>query len=127
ALIALMVAITAFVSQGYTAQRLDLGDGSVWVANGEQQVIGRANTEIGLLNTVVESGGAELDVVQQGATVLLVDRANTRLDVVDPANSEVVDSVPLPAEGPRVTLAGGYAVIHAEDTGEVWIVAEPDL
>ncbi|MCW4386687.1 Ig-like domain-containing protein [Salinibacterium sp. SYSU T00001] len=126
-LIALLVAIVAFVSQGYTAQRLDLGDGSVWVANGQQQVIGRANTEINLLNTVVESSGSELEVVQEGGTVLLVDRANTRLDIVDPATSEVVDSVALPTEAPRVVLSGNSAIVRAEETGEVWIVPRSEL
>jgi hypothetical protein len=127
ALIALLVAIIAFVSQGYTAQRLDLGDGSVWVANGQRQVIGRANTEILQLNTVVASAGNDLDVVQQGRTVLLVDRANTRLDIVDPATSEVVDSVALPNEGPSVHLSGESAIVHAEDTGEVWLLAQSEL
>lgn len=125
--IALLLAGVAFVSEGYTAQRLDLGDGSVWVANGQEQVIGRANTEILLLNTVVESSGSDIDVVQEGGTVLLVDRANTRLDMVNPATSEVIDSVALPTEGPRLMLAGGYAVIHAEDTGEIWMTPQGEL
>src|SRR5690554_15915 len=125
--IAAILAWVAFFSQGYTAQRLDLSDGSVWVANGQEQVIGRANTEIRLLNTVVESSGNEIDVVQQGSTVLLVDRANTRLDIVDPAMSEVIDSVALPTEGPQVFLAGDAAVVYAEDTGEVWITTSAEL
>ena len=37
--IAALVATVAIVSTGYTAQRLDLNDGSVWVANGTSQVI----------------------------------------------------------------------------------------
>ncbi|QEE61728.1 tandem-95 repeat protein [Salinibacterium sp. dk2585] len=125
--IAAILAGVAFVSQGYTAQRLDLSDGSVWVANGQEQVIGRANTEIRLLNTVVESSGNEIDVVQQGSTVLLVDRANTRLDIVDPAMSEVVDSVALPTEGPQIFLAGDAAVVYAQETGEVWITSSAEL
>lgn len=127
ALIALLVGIVAFVSQGYTAQRLDLSDGSVWVANGQQQVIGRANTEILELNTVVASTGTEIDVVQQGRTVLLLDRANTRLDIVDPATSEVVDSVALPTENPSVHLAGDSAIVHAGGTGEVWLLSGSEL
>src|SRR5690606_9486775 len=69
----------------------------------------------------------EIDVEQQGSTVLLVDRANTRLDIVDPAMSEVVDSVALPTEGPQVFLAGDAAVVYAEDTGEVWITTSAEL
>ena len=44
--IAALVAAVAIVSSGYTAQHVDLGDGSVWVANSTQQAIGRANPEV---------------------------------------------------------------------------------
>ncbi len=53
ALIAAVVATIAIVSTGYTAQKMELDDASVWVANGSQQVIGRANTEVFELNSVV--------------------------------------------------------------------------
>lgn len=125
--IAALIATVAIVSDGYTAQRMDLDDAAVWVANGESQVIGRANTEILELNTVVASDGTDLDVVQQGRSVLLLDRANTRLDVVDAATSSVIDSVALPTETPRVYLSAETAIIHAEGTGEVWIMPETDL
>ncbi|PWB96246.1 Ig-like domain-containing protein [Salinibacterium hongtaonis] len=125
--IAALIATVAIVSDGYTAQRMDLDDAAVWVANGENQVIGRANTEILEFNTVVASDGSDLDVVQQGRSVLLLDRANTRLDVVDAATSSVIDSVALPTDTPRVYLSAGTAIIHAEGTGEVWILSESDL
>ncbi|MDQ2698634.1 MAG: hypothetical protein M3Y46_07555, partial [Actinomycetota bacterium] len=44
--IAALIATVAVVSNGYTAQRVDLGDGAVWVANSAQQALGRANTEV---------------------------------------------------------------------------------
>src|SRR5690554_2701778 len=75
-LIAAMLATIAVVSTGYEAQRLDLNDASVWVPNGERQVIRRANTSILELNTVVETAGTEIDVVQHGTEVLLLDRGN---------------------------------------------------
>lgn len=126
-LIAALISTVAIVSGGYTAQRLDLGDGAVWVANGESQVIGRANTEVLLLNTVVSAAGNELDVVQRGKTVLLLDRANTRVDVVDPATSAVTESAALPTDSPEVYLAGENVVIHAAGTGEVWLLPATEL
>ena len=72
--IAALVGAVAIVSTGYPAQQLELGDGSVWVANSQQQAIGRANTEVLELNTVVASTGNDIQVLQQGSTVLLVDR-----------------------------------------------------
>ncbi len=126
-LIAAVVAGLAVVSGGYEAQRIDLGDGSVWVANSAEQVIGRANTEILALDTVVEGSGSELDVIQAGRTVLLFDRANSKVDIVDAATAEVSDSVPLPPEAPELHLAGGTVVIHATRTGAVWLVPVGDL
>ncbi|MGL4338995.1 MAG: Ig-like domain-containing protein [Rhodoglobus sp.] len=117
-----VVATVAIVSTGYTAQRLDLGDGSVWVANSQQQAIGRANTEILELNTVVATTGNDVDVVQHSDTVLLFDRSENKLDVVDPATSRVTDSVPLPPNQPEVFLAGDNTVVFERGTGELWIV-----
>ena len=101
---AILVATIAVVSSGYEAKRLDLSDASVWVANSARQVIGRANTEVRALDTVVESAGTDIDVVQDGSNVLLVDATNSRVDIVDPATAEVVESVPLPPESPELFL-----------------------
>ncbi|WP_207456119.1 Ig-like domain-containing protein [Herbiconiux sp. SYSU D00978] len=120
-LIGAVVAGIAVTSEGYTAQRMDLDDASVWVGNGERQYIGRANTEVLELNTALQSTSADVELVQRGATVLAVDRGNASLDVVDPATSTVAESVPLPPESPEVFLAGDRAVVVATGTGELWI------
>ena len=84
--IAAIVATVAIVSNGYTAQKMELGDASVWVVNGEEQVIGRANTDVLELNTIVRGESPDLEVLQSGSTVLLVDHANATLDPVDPGD-----------------------------------------
>lgn len=118
--VAALVTTVAVVSSGFTAQRFDLGDAAVWVAGSEHQAIGRVNTEVLELNTVVASAGTDLDVVQDGASVLLVDNTENRVDIVDPATSTVVDGVPLPPNRPEVFLAGDTVVIHERGTGDVW-------
>jgi hypothetical protein len=122
AVVAVLIATVAIMSNGYTAQHLELDDGSVWVSNGSDQVIGRANTQVLELNTVVPSTGADISVIQNGSTVLLFDRTNSKVDVVDPATSKVVDSVPLPTADPELFLAGNNVVIHAAGTGQLWVV-----
>ena len=117
-----IVATTAIISTGFSAQRLDLNDSSVWVANGVDQYIGRANTEVFELNTIVESASSDVDVVQSGSTVLLVDSTDAKLDIVDPATSEVRDTVALPPNQARVYLAGLNVVIYSQATGELWIL-----
>ena len=117
-----IVVTTAIISTGFSAQRLDLNDSSVWVANGVDQYIGRANTEVFELNTIVESASSDVDVVQSGSTVLLLDRTDAKLDVIDPATSAVVDTVALPPNQARVFLAGQNVVIYSQATGELWIL-----
>jgi len=126
-LIAALLATVAVVSSGYSAQRLDLGDASVWVANSEERSIGRANTEVFELNSLVESSGDDVEVVQDGAIVLLLDRSDATLGIVDAATSVVLDSVALPPDAPEVFLAGTNAVVHSAGTGGLWIVPLVDL
>ena len=125
--VAAVVAAVAIVSSGYTAQKLDLNDSSVWVANGNQQAIGRANTAVRELNSVVPSTGTDLGVVQNGSTILLVDNANSKLEQVDPATSAVTGSVPLPPGRPEVFLTTNNVVIVAAATGQVWVTPISDL
>lgn len=117
-----VVATVAIVSTGFTAQHLLLGDGAVWVANNQQQAIGRANPDVFELNSVVSSTGNDLQVLQNTETVLLVDHTENKVDIVDPATSKVTDSVALPPNQPEVYLAGDTVVIVERGTGAVWIV-----
>jgi hypothetical protein len=126
-IVAAIVAGLAFTSAGYTAQKLDLGDGAVWVANGAQQAVGRANPEVLELNSVIRAGGQDLEVVQGGVTVLVVDHANATVQIVDPADSSLSDPIALPPDDPQVSLAGDRVVIHAAGTGELWIVPIGEL
>ena len=118
--VAALVTTVAVTSGGYEAQRVDLSDGAVWVANGERAAIGRANTDVLQLNSAVRSVGADISVAQRGNDVLLVDRGNATVGVVDTATAEVDESVPLPPESPEVVIAGDRALVVSQGTGEVW-------
>jgi hypothetical protein len=117
-LVAALIATIAVVSGGYTAQRLDLGDAAVWVTNQARQVVGRANTSVHELNTVVTADSSNFEVVQQGSTVLVVDRGSSSLGILDPATAEVSESVPLPPVAPAVYLGADRAVIASD--GNMW-------
>jgi len=126
-LVTALVVTIAVASGGYTAQRLDLNDASVWVSNASEQAIGRANTEVFELNSVVAAASAELEVIQRGATVLLFDRGSNKVDIVDAATSQITDSVAMPPNRPEVYLAGSQVVILEGGTGELWVVPLVDL
>ncbi len=121
-IITALVAAVAIVSTGFTAQRLDLGDGSIWVANAANGMVGRANPQILALDSVVATTGGQLEVVQAGPTVLLVNRLDSTVQIVDAATSAVVTSVALPATDPDLHLADNNVVISSGATGDVWIM-----
>ncbi|MBH0131474.1 tandem-95 repeat protein [Salinibacterium sp. NK8237] len=122
-----LVATVAIVSTGYTAQEVDLADGAVWVANNQEQAIGRASTEVLEINSVVSAQSADLEVVQHGDSVLLFDRSESAIDVVDPALSEIDESVALPPNQPEVYFAGDNVVVLEHGTGELWIRSYEDF
>ena len=84
-----MVAGVAVASGGYAAQRVDLGDASVWVANDEKQSIGRANTAVHELNSVVETGGSAAEILQAGSTVLVLDPDRASVGIIDATTSTI--------------------------------------
>ncbi|KZE94193.1 hypothetical protein AVP42_01189 [Agromyces sp. NDB4Y10] len=114
-----VVAGVAVASGGYSAQRIDLGDASVWVANQTYESVGRANTAVGELNAVVEAGGASPEIVQRGATVLVLDRDRSSVGIVDPATAAVADTVSMPPAGAEIALAGDRVVVTAD--GDLWV------
>ena len=125
--IAAVVATLAVVSTGFTSQKLDLGDGSVWVGNSSSQVVGRANPQVLELNTVVRSTGTDLSVVQSGDEVLLVDHTDATVSIVDPATSTSGETIALPPDQPQVFLAGTRVAIYAAGTGQLWLLPQSEL
>jgi hypothetical protein len=120
AALAALVGGVAIVSSGYRAEQVDLGDGSVWVANDRLQSIGRANTVVHELNSVVETGASRIDLAQRGSTVLALDRANASVGILDPVTSTVLDTVAVPPTAPVVEIAGSRVVVASD--GNVWTV-----
>lgn len=125
--VAAVVAGVAVTSSGYTAQRMDLADGAVWVTNALDRAVGRASPEALELNSVVRTDGTDLEVVQHGSTVLVVDHADATVQLLDPASAILGDPIALPPEQPEVHLAGDRVVVHARGTGEVWLLPVGEL
>lgn len=120
-----LIATIAIVSSGYRAQQFDLGDGAVWVANLDRQAIGRANTQVFELNAGVEADSEEIDVLQEGETILLLDAGLSSIGIIDPATTSIVESVPLPPGASDVWLAGGRVTVLAG--GDIWLIPVDDL
>ncbi|MGN0063436.1 MAG: Ig-like domain-containing protein [Nocardioides sp.] len=126
----LVVATSLLVSfavsaDGYRKHDAELNDGGVWVVNGELGMHGRINKPINQLDGVVPDArdDLELDVVQDGAAVVAVNRDAASIQSVDP--SQLVMSADggvasLPASGDLQMLGGTLASLDAR-TGAVWV------
>ncbi|MGN6428320.1 MAG: Ig-like domain-containing protein [Leifsonia sp.] len=125
--VAALVTTLAVVSGGYSAQHLQLNDSSVWVASDAKKSLGRANTEIAKLNSVVAGTGEALDVVQDGENVLLIDKEANTVAVVDPATAEAGKSVALPPRSPQVFVAGNQVAMLSRTTGQLWLTTVDQL
>ena len=112
----------AVISTGYQAQRLNLGDGSVWVSSGTKLAVGRANTYVNELNTVLQTASARVDVIQDGVNAFVVNDTKRALERIDQASGQISDSVALPANVTAAFLTATTVVLHAPSTGEVWLV-----
>jgi Fibronectin type III domain. len=127
AVVAVAVTTIAIASGGYSEQRMTLGDGAVWVSNDSTQMVGRANTQIAALNSVVPGTSKSLDVEQSAGSVLLVDHGNNTVSVVDPATAVAGKAIALPPRQPKVTVVQGRAVVESDGTGQVWTMPASGL
>ena len=122
-----MLVIGSILATGYQAQRVNLDDGAVWVTNGDKQAIGRANTKVFELNTVLTTDSTQMDLVQNSSHVFLINEATRSLDIVDQATGEVAESIPLPQDVTYASLAGDNIILHAPATGDVWVLPAATL
>lgn len=128
ALAATSLAVFAYLSRGYPANRVDLNDAGVWVTNDARGLFGRLNKSVSSLDAYFNpTGGAQtaytLDVVQDGATVLGWDRAAGKLSPVNVATARLVDdgSVPMSSTMILAMRAGTLATLDPL-TGKVWAI-----
>lgn len=119
-LLAAVAATIGLTSPGYQAQKLNLDDGTVWVTNQSLSAVGRANPGVLELNSAVRSSSSDISVVQDPQHVLLVNRSDATVGVVDTASAELGQTVPLPPDSPDVLLAGDTVVVLSQKTGQFW-------
>ncbi|NLT29171.1 MAG: tandem-95 repeat protein, partial [Propionibacterium sp.] len=118
-LLSVILLVGATVSPGYPAADLDLHDGSVWVTNRNERLLGKLNKQITDLETSVLMVNKEFDVLQDEKTVLVVDRTTNLLQRVDPTTTTLGTPVSLSANA-EVTLGDETVAVVDETTGRMW-------
>lgn len=125
--VATLIVTVAVTSEGYTAQKIDNADASVWITNQSQRAVGRVNVEISQLNTVVPTTAGAIALAQGAGPVVAVDPSGSAALIVDPASASVAESVPLPPGEVEVLQAGNRSVVFSPSTGNVWLMTPDSL
>ncbi|HEU0205610.1 MAG TPA: Ig-like domain-containing protein [Pseudolysinimonas sp.] len=123
AVIAVLAAIPvsfALLHQGFPETDVHLDARDVWVTNGHALLGGRLNRQIEELDGAVSGQANDLDVVQNGERVFLIESAEGRLARVDPAYTNLVEPATIP-KGSTVVL-GGTTLAILSPSGSLWAV-----
>ena len=110
----------ALVHQGFPETDVQLDAKEVWVTNGNALLGGRLNRQIEELNGAVSGQAHDLDIVQNGDSVFLVESAEGRISRVDPAYTNLVEPAAIP-RGSTVAL-GGTTLAIVSPSGSLWAV-----
>ncbi|HEY0225363.1 MAG TPA: hypothetical protein VGC05_03000 [Mycobacterium sp.] len=110
----------ALVHQGFPETDVQLDAKDVWVTNGSALLGGRLNRQIEELNGAVSGQAHDLDVVQNGESVFLVESAEGRISRVDPAYTNLVEPATMP-KGSTVAL-GATTLAIVSPGGSLWSV-----
>lgn len=120
------LAVFAYLSRGYPANRVELNDAGVWVTNDSDGLFGRLNKSAASLDAYFNpQGGAQttytLDILQDAGAVLAWDRAAGTLSPVDVASAKIVKDNAVPVPSTRlVDMRGGTVAVLDPATGKLW-------
>ncbi len=124
---ALLVAVSAVLvyvvtTDGYRKQEQTHHDGGVWVTNGDKEFYGRMNKPVGQLDGVVfGDDDAIVDVAQQGAAVVALNRRSGSVAAIDTARVRTSDDQRITNDPQaQVWIAGGTAAALDPATGKLW-------
>jgi hypothetical protein len=116
----------AVQADGYQSHQAELNDGGIWVTSKKDGSYGRINKPIGELDgTVFSRIDSNLDVVQDGSSVVGVDLTDGVVLPLDPAQMKAADDQEAAIPGsPAVGMAGGSLAVLDSVTGKLWATRE---
>lgn len=106
-------------ASGFPLTTVNPSSSMVWVTNQGKGFVGRVNRQIDEINSTVRIKGATFDVLQDGDSVLVVDRVTNEVRPVDVANVAMTSRTGIPADA-VVSFGGGVLAIADPMSGSVW-------
>ncbi|MEO6509459.1 MAG: Ig-like domain-containing protein, partial [Nocardioides sp.] len=129
--VALAVAVGGVVTyavqaDGYQSHKAELNDGGIWVTSKKDGSYGRINKPIGELDGAIFSRlDSNLDVVQDGSSVVGINLTDGIVVPLDPAQMRVGDDQEASIPGsPAVGMAGGSLAVLDSVSGKLWATRE---
>lgn len=116
---AVVLGVFAFLDDGVATAEVDLHDGSVWLTNLNLLTVGHLNVQSQALDAGVRPASANFDILQNGYSVVLVDRSASAIELVDPAFVTLGTGVAVPS-GADVVLGGSTVAVADPSDGRVW-------
>ncbi|PRY67943.1 hypothetical protein B0I08_105104 [Glaciihabitans tibetensis] len=111
AVVAAFIAVAVIAAPDTTAARNMINDAGVWVTNDTIPAVGRVNTEINELNSVVPTPVESAELVQSGRWVVSVDRDAGTVTRIEASTARPVGSLALPDSGATLAIVGDELVI----------------
>jgi hypothetical protein len=116
----LTVATLAMAYDGNPTTEVDLNDGGVWITKSSKLLVGHFNNESTLLDGGLRTTGEDFDILQDEATVAVVNHDDSTLATVNPATVALNDAVPIPGSS-KVALAENTVAVLDRDSGALWV------
>ncbi|KAE8764538.1 Ig-like domain-containing protein, partial [Georgenia thermotolerans] len=110
------VVVASTLYDGVATADVDLNDGGVWVTSSSELRVGRVNYPVQQLDGAVTATSADLDVLQEGQDVFVVDHGAGVLEQLDPTTVSTTGAITLPARR-EVALGGGVVGVLDVGTG----------
>ncbi|REJ06921.1 hypothetical protein DY023_04895, partial [Microbacterium bovistercoris] len=114
------VATMAMAYDGNPTTEVDLNDGGVWITKSSKLLVGHFNNESTLLDGGLRTTGEDFDILQDEATVAVVNHNDSTLATVNPATVALNDAVAIPGAS-KVALAENTVAILDTSSGGLWI------
>ncbi|OYN88842.1 Ig-like domain-containing protein [Parenemella sanctibonifatiensis] len=111
--------VTAVVLPGYPITDLDLDDGQIFAVNNEAGLAGPLNYEIDSLAASIPMPDNDVEVIQEGSTILLRSRQSNILQRIDPGRNNLGSPTLLPANS-EAQLGNGTVVVTNPTNGRLW-------
>ncbi len=111
----------ALLHEGFPAAEIELESSDVWVSNSEELRAGRLNAQIKELDASVSLATADVGILQDGDTVFLHDQTSGSFGRVDPALTDLRESILTPA-GSRSSYGDGVIALLDPASGRLWLL-----